>query len=310
MLVAEITWTDGGARFELASRVIDVDASSDLLRDAIGACDGRRTVLDIERRHGSDAADLVLGLLEAGAMADASEAWRAFHNVSSNPNSRLRPIGADELAALSTQSFRPTGELGEPIAVATVPTVPDGIGRLARRRRSGRAEAVHRPVQLDELFCLLTAALGKADSGALTIPSGGALNPTVLHVLLRQPLGPLAPGIWWYDPWNVELRLQRGGPPAIDPLFVPHSVTDPILERQYPVLALSSDMRRPSRKYGPRGYRMALMEIGAVMQTAYLAAAELDLPVRACAGFHDAGFASLLQLPDGVVCQLTILVGS
>ena len=89
-----------------------------------------------------------------------------------------------------------------------------------------------------------------------------------------------------------------------------HDVTDPLLARDEPLIALSADMRRPSRRYGARGYRLALMEAGAVMQNAYLVGAELDVPVRACAGYLDAGVGSLLELPDGVVCVLLLFAGA
>jgi nitroreductase len=46
------------------------------------------------------------------------------------------------------------------------------------------------------------------------------------------------------------------------------------------------------------------------MQNAYLAAAELDLPVRAVGGFDDEGLHELLDLPERVRPLLALLIGS
>jgi SagB-type dehydrogenase family enzyme len=167
-----------------------------------------------------------------------------------------------------------------------------------------------RPATWGSVSALLAASYGRTEGRWLTVPSGGALYGMVLHLVLRQPLGPLAPGIWWYDPWRAEVRPQAPGRPAIEPLLAAHPVTDPLLERGEPLVAISADLRRVARKYGARGYRLALMEAGAVMQTAYLLGAETGLPVRACAGFADAGVAGLLALPEDVEPLLLLFAGS
>jgi SagB-type dehydrogenase family enzyme len=87
-------------------------------------------------------------------------------------------------------------------------------------------------------------------------------------------------------------------------------MNDELLAPGRPLLFVSADLERPSRKYSNRGYRYALMEAGAAMQNAYLAAAELGLPIRAIGGFHDDRAHEYLDLPEQVRPLLALLLGT
>jgi SagB-type dehydrogenase family enzyme len=306
LLVADARWTGDGVELDLGRRVVTVEGEPARLRDVLGACDGRTTVDELAEAHGPDTRELLEGLLGTGALVDSEEAWRRFHRWSDNPPSLLRATTDADAAELWEETFRPREPLGGAVALEPCDTA---VGRIARRRASGRA-ADQRPLTWPQLGALLTTMYGPADSRWLTVASGGALYPLAVHVLIRRALGPLEPGIWWYDPWRGGLHLQRAGRPELEPLMLSHDVTDPLLARGEPLIALSADLRRPSRRYGARGYRLALMEAGAVMQNAYLVGAELDVPVRACAGYIDTAAGSLLELPDGVVCLLLMFAGA
>ena len=94
------------------------------------------------------------------------------------------------------------------------------------------------------------------------------------------------------------------------PLFASHPTTDPLISAGHPIVFVSADLARPSRKYANRAYRLALMEIGAAMQNAYLIGAELRLPVRAVAGLIEEEADSFLELPADAHALLAMLVGS
>ena len=305
---AEARWDEDGVVFAVGSRTVDVRGDAAVARAVIADCDGTRTVAELAERHGPDADELVRGLLEAGALVDSERAWRRLHRLGDNPSPLLRgDLDEAEHGELLAETYGPLAGHGDPIALAPESSQ---VGTVARRRASGRAEGEPRPATWGSLSALLAAAYGSTDGRWLTVPSGGALYGLVVHVLLRRPLGPLEAGIWWYDPWRGEVRPQTAGTPAIEPLLASHPVTDPLLSRGEPLVAISADLRRVARKYGARGYRLALMEAGAAMQTAYLFGAETELPVRACAGFADAGVAALLDLPEDVEPLLLLFAGS
>ena len=205
------------------------------------------------------------------------------------------------------ETFVPSVAVGDPIAIEPVDSA---VRQAGRSRRSARPEEQPRPLTWPQLGALLAAAYAWTDGNWFTVPSAGALYPLVVHVLLRKPLGPLSPGVWWYDAWSGGLRRQLGERPAIEPLLFSHPVTDPLIavrsrsSRSRPTCAV------PCASTGRAGYRFALTETGAVMQTAYLVGAELGIPVRACGGYHDAGLNRLLDHPDDVVCTLVLFAGA
>ncbi len=307
VLATDPRWTSDGVELELDRRVVQVGDEGGRLRGVIDACDGRRTVAELTDDLGPDAGNLVEELLGIGALVDVDGSWRRFHRISGNPPPLSRPTSEDEVNELMRETFVPTAAVGDPIVLAPLHSQ---VGATARRRRSGVAEQQPRPLGWEELGTLLSVAYGRAGDRWFTVPSGGALYPLVAHVLVRKPVGPLEPGIWWYDHWRGELRPQRLGRPDVESMLISHPVTDRLIAREEPLLAISADLGRTCRKYGARGYRFALMESGAVMQTAYLVGAELGIPVRACGGYHDTGMNALLDHPDGVVCMLMLFAGA
>ena len=306
VLATDPRWTSDGVELELEHTVVKVDEDDGRLRAVLDACDGWRNVAEIREQHGAEAGDLLVELLDTGALVDVEGLWRRFHRLSGNPPPVTRVISDEEVDALVAETFVPPSSMGDPIEVHAAPSA---LGRAAHRRSSALPLPEPRPLRWDQLQTLLRVAYGRGERW-FSVPSGGALYPLVLHVILRKTLGPLEPGIWWYDHWRGALRLQSPGRPEVEPFLVSHPITDPLVEREEPLLAISADLSRTCRKYGARGYRFALMETGAVMQTAYLVGAELGIPIRACGGYSDAGMNRLLAHPDGVVCMLALFAGA
>ena len=74
---------------------------------------------------------------------------------------------------------------------------------------------------------------------------------------------------------------------------------------------VTSAFGRLTAKYGPRGYRLPLFDVGHVSQNFYLCATALGLAVCATAGFIDEAVNSALGL-DGLQAgaSLVLLVGT
>ena len=88
------------------------------------------------------------------------------------------------------------------------------------------------------------------------------------------------------------------------------SPADEIVSYHHPVVFVSADLERPSRKYSGRGYRFAMMEAGAALQSAYLVCAELDLPIRPVGGVIDGPVGRFLELPADCHPLVALLLGS
>jgi SagB-type dehydrogenase family enzyme len=294
--------------FTTPDREVRVEGDPRLASEILARCDGLSTAEEIANGFGEEEAEDVLELIdllaESEVVVDCTQAYRLFHRQSGIRSGFFRELGDAELDDLMGQSFAPGGlaERREPLRPEPVPVLD-----LTRRRSSawpGEAHAVSYP----ELSTVLSA-MYRLGSDERPVPSAGGLYPLVLHAVIREPLPPLELGLWWYDPWAQDLRLVREGRIDLESLLTPHPTTDRLIAAGRPVVTISADLERAAHKYSNRGYRYALMEAGAAMQNAYLAAAELDLPVRAVGGFDDEGLQELLALPDRVTPQLAVLLG-
>jgi SagB-type dehydrogenase family enzyme len=297
---------DGAVVIAAADRDVRVEGDAELVEAVLSRCDGRRTVGEIAAQVAPGSADEVtelVGLLAArGAVVDCSQAYRLAHAAGAAGSPLLRDVDDAALAALMAERYVPEGDLGAPLPLER------GTGallELARRRASTGSGDPPRPVSPFELGAVLEAMYGGATR---PVPSAGALYPLIVHVLIRVALGPFEAGLWWYDPGEDALRRMPGEASA-DGLLAGHPDTDPIVAADQPIVFISADLERASRKYSSRGYRFALMEAGAAMQNAQLVGTELGVPVRAIGGVIDDVLHARLALPPEAAPLLAILLG-
>jgi SagB-type dehydrogenase family enzyme len=312
LVAGSIRWTDDALDIDIGDREVRIEGDLVLARSVIGSCDGRRTVRTLFEQHGPDGADLIEQLLSCGALVDCTESWRVFHRHGSVGTALGRPLDTADLLRLQRLTFRPSGLASESVPLQPLDSATQG---LTSRRRSAFPLANGITTSFSHLSSVLASAYrfehhprAPSASGG-SVASAGALYPLILHVLIRNAPPELAAGLWWYDPQSLQLDLVRQGEREIAGLFVSDPLTDALLASGEPVLFISADLERPARKYGARGYRYALMEAGAVMQTAAMTAAELGLPLRPIGGFHDAHAHAFLELPATGVCLLALSLG-
>ena len=172
----------------------------------------------------------------------------------------------------------------------------------ARRSARNFADA---DLELDALARVLQQTYGITGEvripggGALhfrAAPSAGALYPAELYFGVRRIAG-LEPGIYHYEVPENALALLRGGDQT-DALF------DVCCRQEYARIAavivlISVVVERTKRKYGERGYRYALLDVGHLAQNLYLSATALGLAVMTTCGFFDDAANDLLRL-DGL----------
>jgi len=298
----------------LADRVVRVQGDHDLAMAVITDCDGRTSLRALVAKHGEAAAELASALLKCGALVDGSEAWRVFHPQGSAGTALGRAVDATTLSSLARRRYRPPLVDGHDL-LALQPIPGTTVPAICSRRRSTRAEdAPYEPTYGQVSTILMAthrlvegAADGVARGGA---PSAGALRPLIVHLLARRPLGPLPAGLWWLDPVKQTLAQARDGELAAAPLFLREPLADRLLAAMGPIVFLSLDLTGPSRKYGPRGYRYALMEAGAAMQSAALTATEIGVPLRPIGGFDDRRVSEVLRLPEHAVPVVALVLGA
>jgi SagB-type dehydrogenase family enzyme len=311
LIAGTIRWEDDAAVIELGPNEVRVVGDVTVLQAILGQCDGRTSLTTIMASHGEAARELVALLLGSGAVIAAEHAWRVLHRQSSVGSALGRPIDEAGLAALIRGTYVPATTTQQVIAPQAVAST---VGWLASERRSTVPADPARSATLAELAAVLAAAYTVPAAGdrafrSGSVPSAGALYPLALHVLLRQPLEGADAGLWWSDPATGALHRIAEAPHDAADLFVAEPALETLLAAQEPIVFISADLARPSRKYGARAYRYALMEAGAAMQAAYLLATERGLPLRAIGGIDDDAVHSFLALPDTAVALLALLVG-
>lgn len=190
-----------------------------------------------------------------------------------------------------------------------------GIGEAVARRRSGRIYGDEALPQV-QLSTLLYHAIGvrppelSPQPLALSrnVTSAGNLGSVEAYPIVMRVEG-ITPGIYHYDSVAHDLALVAPG--VFDTwlrevVFFQLEFADAAV-----ALILTSAVGRLKAKYGPRGYRFALLDIGHVSQNIYLIATGLHLPVCATAGFVDEAVNAALHLDGLEACAtLTLLLGA
>jgi SagB-type dehydrogenase family enzyme len=150
------------------------------------------------------------------------------------------------------------------------------------------------PVSLVHVATMLHAGYGvthtldRPDGTAIaplrSVPSGGALYPLELYVLATNVDG-LDPGLYHFDPLRRSLEVLRVEDPM--PALLEISTYPEIVGGTAVTFFVTLVIWRTRFKYGPRGYRFALLEAGHVVQNLLLAATALGLASVPLGGFYD-----------------------
>ncbi|MEE8259977.1 MAG: SagB/ThcOx family dehydrogenase, partial [Nitrospinaceae bacterium] len=117
-----------------------------------------------------------------------------------------------------------------------------------------------------------------------------------IYIAVRK-VSSVEPGIYHYNVPNHELELMIPG----DPTEKIHEVCvwqEHVLKASIVVL-ISGVLARTKLKYGERGYRYALLDIGHLGQNLYLSCTSLELAIMTTCGFFDDEANKLLRI-DGV----------
>lgn len=210
-------------------------------------------------------------------------------------------------------------DLPDPDLPGDVPV--ESVLQSRRSRRSFGRE----PFSDQTVGSILGAAGGASLSGRVSIdgvgaspvktfrtyPSAGSLYPIELYPLVLRSED-LPRGVCYYNVRSHAIRVldERDGPfhDQIADAFLGEAVdvTDASL-----VVVMTATFPRIRAKYGPRGYRLALLEAGHVAQNLQLVAEVLGLASVPVGGFVDGHLENLLGV-DGVTeaAVYAMVVGS
>ncbi len=171
-----------------------------------------------------------------------------------------------------------------------MPPVLDGdlsLERALEQRRTVRSfKDVHLTMQ--QFSQLLWAAQGITEHGGFkrAAPSGGTLYPADVYTVIGDTcVESLSAGIYHFEPRDYSINLVSGGDKRKD---VALASLDQMWMAEAPVMfVLTAEYDRTTVKYGDRGTRYALIEIGHIGQNIFLQCQSLGLESGIVGAFND-----------------------
>jgi SagB-type dehydrogenase family enzyme len=226
---------------------------------------------------------------------------------------------ADVMAATLSLVDEDTPPKADVVTLPNRVDVPIALDEAIARRRSVRRFSGD-PVDLAELATMLRFAGGvtaEADVELMrggtvtyrfrTVPSGGGLYPIELQLAVFDVDG-LDVGIYRYSP-VLDVLVRTGDRAQVDRLRDTLAIPGDIIsvDSAAAIVLFVAHPWRSTRKYGPRGLRFVLHEVGGMAQNLHLTAAGLGLGSVDCSSYIDDLANEALDL-DGQTALLAHMV--
>lgn len=171
------------------------------------------------------------------------------------------------------------------------------VEKAIKERRTIR-DFKERPLLLNNLSQLLWAAQGITDPNEKkrTTPSGGALYPLDIYLIIGgNGIEGVESGVYHYLPEKHLISLLSKGDRRKE--IASASLWQMWMAKAPVIFIVTAEYRRITGKYGERGIRYALMEVGHVGQNLFLQAEALGLGAGIVGAFNDADVSKVMGGP-------------
>ena len=205
--------------------------------------------------------------------------------------------------------------LGIKIGYASIPLPkPSSDGKLSlekaiKGRRTIR-EFKDRVLSMTHLSQLLWAAQGITDSIEMkrAVPSAGALYPLDIYVIVGEKgVQGMEAGVYHYLPRTHEILPIAKGDLRKEVALA--SLRQTWMAKAPVIFVITAEYKRNAWKYGERGIRYALIEVGHVGQNLFLQAEALGLGAGIVGAFNDLEVSKVARLPSKQEPLLIMPVG-
>ncbi len=183
------------------------------------------------------------------------------------------------------------------------------LEKAIRERRTIR-DFRERPISLHQLSQLLWAAQGITDptTGKRAAPSGGALYPLDIYILVgNNGVEAMESGVYHYSPKEHSLSMSLKGDRRRE--ISSASLSQMWMAKAPVIFIVTAEYKRITGKYGERGIRYALIEVGHASQNLFLEAEALGLGAGVVGAFNDLEVAKVAGLPPKHEPLLIVPVG-
>ncbi len=181
------------------------------------------------------------------------------------------------------------------------------VEEALKERRSQR-NFLGRPLSLSQVSQLLWAAQGITEEGGLkrAAPSAGAMYPLEIYLVARSVEG-LEPGLYHYRPQDHMVSFLLKGNYQ-DPL-AKACLSQSFVAASPLSIVIAAEYERTTARYGERGIRYVLMDVGHVGGNICLQAVALGLASCPVGAFIDEEVSRVLELPRSLEPLYVLSVG-
>ncbi len=180
--------------------------------------------------------------------------------------------------------------LKEEKPVSLRPPILDGdisVERAIKQRRTVRS-FVEKPLTAQQFSQILWAAQGITEANGLkrAAPSGGALYPADVYAVVGEHgVEDLPAGVYHYEP--ARHNIEKVGYEDKKRDVAVASLRQMWIASAAAVFVVTAQYSRITAKYGDRGVRYALIEVGHIGQNIFLQCQSLGLAAGIVGAFHD-----------------------
>lgn len=172
------------------------------------------------------------------------------------------------------------------------------VEKAIKERRTLR-DFRERTLSLSHLSQLLWAAQGITDSttGRRSAPSGGALYPLDIYVLIGENgVEKIEAGVYHYLPEEHSITMILKGDRRRE--ISRASLSQMWMAKAPVIFIITAEYKRITGKYGERGIRYALIEVGHAGQNLFLEAEASGLGAGIVGAFNDPEVSKVASLPS------------
>lgn len=304
ILVAPAVPYEGGIRFLHRENQIDIGHDmTDKVWKILSFCNGYAKVSSIIESSGLPK-DIVMEILveleNMELVVDSRHQFIHFHRVSNYPSAINSDLTQDEVEAY-TKSKRLPVKSGKVIQFDC--NTSSTLFSIRKNRRSCRSFS-ERKMTVSQIGSICHFAYSIPDH---SVPSGGALYPLRIYVLIESPQDGLEPGYYEYDAEQNRLICFSD---EVDVEQLKYCFNQEEIPFGSSVqIVIAADLERQPYKYANRGYRLTLIEAGHVAENISLYCAEQGLGACEMGGVQDKPLKQELELSGNIWPILVIPVG-
>jgi len=169
------------------------------------------------------------------------------------------------------------------------------VEEAIKKRRSQRS-FLDRSLSLSQVSQILWAAQGITEEGGFkrAAPSAGALYPLEIYLVVKN-VEELEKGVYHYHPQDHVISFVLKG--NYQDTLARACLSQSFVAASPLCIVIAAEHERTSIKYGERGIRYVLMEVGHVGQNICLQAVALGLATCPVGAFMDEEVSRVLELP-------------